>query len=64
MGVAAEETAPAVPPPAAAVAAVVEAAAVVKPDDLTQLDGIGPKASSGALAAAGITTYPRTCRGE
>jgi len=51
-----EANAPAVPPPAAAVAAAVEVAAVAKPDDLTQLDGIGPKASS-ALAAAGITTY-------
>ena len=39
---------------AAAVAAV--APAVARPDDLTQLVGIGPKASA-ALAAAGVTTF-------
>ena len=42
--VAAEANAPAVPPPAAAVAPR-WSDAVVKPDDLTQLDGIGPKAA-------------------
>ena len=41
---------------AAAVAAVAAAPAEAKADDLTQLVGIGPKASA-ALAAAGITTY-------
>jgi len=42
--------------PAEAPAPVEAAPAVAKPDDLTQLSGIGPKASE-ALAAAGITTY-------
>ncbi len=43
--------------PAVAAAAVAEAAApAATPDDLTQLSGIGPKASE-ALATAGITTY-------
>ena len=43
--------------PVAAAAAVAAAApAEAKPDDLTQLVGIGPKASA-ALAAAGVTTY-------
>ena len=43
--------------PAAAVAVAAEVAApAAKPDDLTQLSGIGPKASD-ALVAAGITTY-------
>ncbi len=48
----AEEAAPAV----VAAAAVEAAPAAATPDDLTQLTGIGPKASE-ALAAAGITTY-------
>ena len=48
----AEEAAPVV-----AAAAVAEAApAAAAPDDLTQLAGVGPKASA-ALASAGITTY-------
>jgi predicted flap endonuclease-1-like 5' DNA nuclease len=42
--------------PASAKGAGVEAATPVRPDDLTQLVGIGPKASK-ALAAAGITSY-------
>lgn len=43
--------------PVAAAAVVAEAAApVAAPDDLTQLVGVGPKASA-ALATAGITTY-------
>ena len=43
--------------PVAAAAAVAEAAApAATPDDLTQLAGVGPKASA-ALASAGITTY-------
>ena len=41
--------------PVAAAAAVAEAPAAA-PEDLTQLVGVGPKASE-ALAAAGITTY-------
>ena len=44
------EAAPAVAEPAPA------AAPPAKPDDMTQLSGVGPKASE-ALAAAGITTY-------
>jgi predicted flap endonuclease-1-like 5' DNA nuclease len=40
----------------AEVAAPAEAAAAAKADDLTQLSGVGPRASE-ALAAAGITTY-------
>jgi predicted flap endonuclease-1-like 5' DNA nuclease len=55
----AAEAAPAVAA-AAAVAAVeaapAEAAPAATPDDLTQLSGVGPKASA-ALATAGITTY-------
>ncbi len=51
--VAAAASEPAAPAPAAAAPAVAE---VVKPDDLTQLDGIGPKTAI-ALSAAGITTY-------
>ena len=51
------EAAPEAPAPVAAAAAVAVAApAEVKADDLTQLVGIGPKASA-ALAAAGVTTY-------
>ena len=42
--------------PVAAAAAVEAAAPVAAPDDLTQLVGVGPKASA-ALATAGITTY-------
>ncbi len=42
--------------PVAAVAAAEVAAPAAKADDLTQLSGIGPKASE-ALAAAGIATY-------
>ncbi len=42
--------------PAEAAAPAVAAAAAAKPDDLTQLSGVGPKASE-ALATAGITTY-------
>ncbi len=49
----AEAAAPAVPAAAVAAAAVAPAATA---DDLTQLSGIGPKASA-ALATAGITTY-------
>jgi predicted flap endonuclease-1-like 5' DNA nuclease len=41
---------------AAAAAAPAEAAPAAAPDDLTQLAGVGPKASE-ALATAGITTY-------
>ncbi len=47
------EAAPAEAPAAAAAAAAAPAAA---PDDLSQLVGVGPKASE-ALAAAGLTTY-------
>ena len=53
------EEAPAAAPAAAAAAAEEPAAAAApagKPDDLTQLAGVGPKASA-ALAAAGLTTY-------
>jgi predicted flap endonuclease-1-like 5' DNA nuclease/uncharacterized membrane protein len=53
---AAPEEAPAPVEEAAAVAAVAAAPAEAKADDLTQLVGVGPKASA-ALAAAGITTY-------
>ncbi len=42
--------------PAAAVATAAAAAPAATADDLTQLSGIGPKASD-ALATAGITTY-------
>ena len=42
--------------PAAAVVAAEVAAPAVTADDLTQLSGVGPKASA-ALATAGITTY-------
>ena len=42
--------------PVAAAAAVEAAAPVAAADDLTQLVGVGPKASA-ALATAGITTY-------
>ncbi len=42
--------------PVAAAAVVAAAAPAATPDDLTQLSGIGPKASA-ALSAAGITTY-------
>ena len=42
--------------PVAAAAAVEAAAPVESADDLTQLSGVGPKASA-ALATAGITTY-------
>ena len=42
--------------PAEAPAPVEAAAPAAAPDDLTQLAGVGPKASA-ALAAAGITTY-------
>jgi predicted flap endonuclease-1-like 5' DNA nuclease len=52
-----EDAAPAAAETAAPAAAATEVAApAAKPDDLTQLSGIGPKASD-ALAAAGITTY-------
>jgi predicted flap endonuclease-1-like 5' DNA nuclease len=44
------------PAEAAAPAAAVAAAPAATPDDLTQLVGVGPKASA-ALASAGITTY-------
>ncbi len=56
------EEAPAAAPAAAAAAAApaeepaAAAAPAGKPDDLTQLAGVGPKASA-ALAAAGLTTY-------
>ena len=53
---AAPEEAPAPVAEAAAVAAVAAAPAEAKADDLTQLVGVGPKASA-ALATAGITTY-------
>ncbi len=55
----AAEAAPAVAAAAAAAsveAAPAEAAPAPAPDDLTQLSGVGPKASE-ALATAGITTY-------
>ena len=42
--------------PVAAAAAAEAAAPAATPDDLTQLAGVGPKASA-ALATAGITTY-------
>jgi len=42
--------------PVAAAAAAEVAAPAATPDDLTQLSGVGPKASA-ALATAGITTY-------
>jgi predicted flap endonuclease-1-like 5' DNA nuclease len=42
--------------PVAAAAVVAAAAPAAAPDDLTQLVGVGPKASD-ALAAAGISTY-------
>ena len=45
-----------VPEEAPAEEAAPAAAPAAKPDDLTQLAGVGPKASE-ALAAAGITTY-------
>ncbi len=52
-----EAPAEAAAPVAAAAAVEAEAAApVAAPDDLTQLVGVGPKASA-ALATAGITTY-------
>ncbi len=51
-----EEVEPAEAAPAAAAAPAAVAAAAAKPDDLTQLSGVGPKASE-ALTAAGITTY-------
>ena len=44
------------PAEAAAPAAAVAAAPAATPDDLTQLVGVGPKASA-ALASAGIATY-------
>jgi predicted flap endonuclease-1-like 5' DNA nuclease len=44
------------PAEAAAPAAAVAAAPAATPDDLTQLVGVGPKASA-ALASAGMTTY-------
>ena len=50
-----EAPAEAAEPAAAPVAAAVAASAVTA-DDLTQLSGVGPKASA-ALATAGITTY-------
>jgi len=51
------EEAPPEAAPVVAAAAVAEAApAAAAPDDLTQLAGVGPKASA-ALAAAGYTTY-------
>jgi predicted flap endonuclease-1-like 5' DNA nuclease len=50
-----EEAAEAEAAPVVAAAAVAAAPAAA-PDDLTQLVGVGPKASD-ALAAAGITTY-------
>ena len=51
-----EEPAEAEAAPVAAAAAVAAAAPAATPDDLSQLVGVGPKASE-ALAAAGITTY-------
>ncbi len=51
-----EEAPPAEAAAPVAAAAAVAAAAPAKADDLTQLSGIGPKASD-ALGAAGITTY-------
>ncbi len=55
--VATPEAAPEEAAPVAVAAAVAAAApAEAKADDLTQLVGIGPKASA-ALAAAGVTTY-------
>ncbi|MFQ5575401.1 MAG: helix-hairpin-helix domain-containing protein [Anaerolineae bacterium] len=56
-----EETSPAPPPPADAEVRAVRAAPVAqviptKPDDLTHVEGIGPKIS-GVLQAAGITTF-------
>jgi predicted flap endonuclease-1-like 5' DNA nuclease len=50
------EVAPAEAAAPVAAAAAVAAAPASTPDDLTQLAGVGPKAS-GALATAGITTY-------
>jgi len=50
------EAAEEAPAEAAAPAAAAVAAAAARPDDLTQLSGVGPKASA-ALATAGITTY-------
>jgi predicted flap endonuclease-1-like 5' DNA nuclease len=51
------EEAPAeVAAPVAVAAAAAVAAPLATPDDLTQLVGVGPKASA-ALASAGITTY-------
>ncbi len=53
----AEAPAPAAPAVAvAAAAAPAEAAPAATPDDLTQLAGVGPRASA-ALSTAGITTY-------
>jgi predicted flap endonuclease-1-like 5' DNA nuclease len=50
------EEAPAEAAAPVAAAAAVAAAPAASPDDLTQLAGVGPKASA-ALATAGITTY-------
>ena len=50
------EEAPAAAPVVAAAAVAEAAAPAASPDDLTQLNGIGPRASE-ALAKAGITTY-------
>jgi len=50
------EEAPAEAAAPVAAAAAVAAAPAATPDDLTQLAGVGPKASA-ALATAGITTY-------